>query len=220
MRLGDILRDKKETKITTLGKVLLSFQDIKEHLESFSKMVNKRSKNVDTFFNDYNDKKLNDTNTELGLLKIVNSDGFIQLNNFPFKKNYIVGPILNKNNIIFYNEKDELLLFYSFTPLEYLYLNNKFYDYDVRDLKLKVYDNFSKYNFDRYISNKTYSELDFHDIYKNQKITMRLAEKLILQLLRPSYVQFFDVEKIVPYKWKLINNNAPKISKNKELQNV
>lgn len=139
-----------------------------------------------------NEKKYNIINT------LFNKNAFkefcyIENYIFPEGINDIQGPFIYDKNIIFYNKNNEILLVFTYTPLNYNIKNKKDYKSDivVRDLNCYIIDNVSLENFQNYIESKVSATLDYIQILSFNSISIKVCDyfdssknKKVIELLR------------------------------------
>lgn len=132
----------------------------------------------------------------------------------------VVGPYLTNKYILFYNTVSNILMVFTFVPMNYALHNVKNYKSDilVRDLNCYVLDNVSEQVFTEYVLNNIVNKdpIDYiENILKYNSVSIKIGEykdkvKTKVELLRSVKEEFKSINKYINtnthpfYKWEII----------------
>lgn len=177
MVVRDLIGNTTNVLPTTVIKLLLGRPTLNIFLDKFAEMKNNGSvENIDIINNLYDDAKyIPKTKKENALKKIVDANSFLEISNWDTGYDFVQGPFLSDREIIFYNDKSNLLLVFTYYPLHNVVKNkNVISDVLVRELKSYVYDNVPSELAKNIKSNVT-KTINFNDLMDNKTLTSRFT---------------------------------------------
>lgn len=174
---------------TTIVKMLLGRRSIDKFLVSFSKMRNQGTVYSEDVFSSHK---------KYGILKTVTSaPGFFKIAGWSCPEG-ISGPYLVGREIIFYNNKEKLLLIFTYFPLHAIEVDSR-NDILVRELKSYVFDNVTPFE-----NMNIFEEIELEDIMRHNSLTTRFSSNPneILKIVR-----IYD-----EHRWEFLTKTSNKLN--------
>lgn len=162
MIIREFLKDPKSVYPTTISKLLLCRYSINKFLESFSKMTNRGTVYSETLLNSHKKYDV--------FKRVTSAEGFVKISDWGTMPDGITGPYLNNREIIFYNNKDNLMCVFTYFPLHALKEYELCSDVLIREIKSYVFD-----NVDSSTEPNIIQEISLKDLLKYKSLTTRFS---------------------------------------------
>lgn len=198
-----------------------NFKYIEDYINDTYKQETVLSRATNTYIQKHKDVNFKKHNVIMNIFKNP-SIKFCSIENYIFPKELysktiaLTRPYITDKYILFYNYDKEILMVFTFVPINYSLHNNKNYKSDilVRDLNCYILDNINPQIYKEYITDKVVGSLDYKkDILNYNSISIKIGDYKVDKLKKVELLRLVKEEiktvhfdnLIHPfYKWEIL----------------
>ena len=196
---------------------------IEDYINDTYKQETVLSRTTNTYIQKHKDVNFKKHNVIMNIFKNP-SIKFCAIKNYIFpseiyeSNSSLTAPYITDKYILFYNYDKEILMAFTFIPMNFHLHNNKNYKSDIliRDLNCYIIDNVSNNIFTKYITDKVDGDLDYiKDILNYNSISVKIGDTKIDKLKKVTLLRLVKEEiksdglkQIHPfYKWEILQKD-------------